>query len=386
MRSITDNSLIELLSNRVRPALFAKLTFAPPSGTTVYEDNMLVNGDFADPGDAGSLGADWTRVETDSTKVAGFYEVSGSYDSSPDLLLRVQENATFTTQELARALSGAYAVTPGDVIKFGGHVSAASTAGAVVPTNSKVVARLGVLFLDATQTFISGQEVSTGDIVFTAGKQVGLGWTTSEATTTVPSGAAYVQFECSLFFIPDAGQTVTTSSAGLTADFRFDSCYIQKQYDPEVRVWSGIGDMVYGGLVWKGVGTLGAISPIVETTQTQAQGITLQLSGVDTSLLAAAQQYLNAGGQAEIHLGFIDPNGLLIDSPIMCYQGLIDQVSIDLGTKSSVITVAVENKLTQLQRARGTLFTDQDQRARHPNDGGLKYVSQLADKLVVWNG
>jgi hypothetical protein len=144
--------------------------------------------------------------------------------------------------------------------------------------------------------------------------------------------------------------------------------------------------MVWIGQTWKGVGTLGSISPIIETEETQAQGITLALSGIPTDLLNDAMSNMKASGKAQVFLGFLDTNGLLIDSPISAYVGLMDQASIEIGTKTSQITIAVENKLTQLQRARGTLLTDQDQRSRHPNDGGLKYVSQLADKLVVWNG
>jgi hypothetical protein len=386
MRNISDDTLIEMESGKCRPAFFAKLTFAPPTGTNIYDDNVLLNGDFLAPGDAGSLGADWTRVETDNTRVIGIYEQNGSYDTSPDLLLRVQESATFSQEEYARAFSSLHPVTPGDVLRVGGYVSAASSGGATVPANCTIIARLGVLFLDSTENYLaSNNEVSAGDDIFTAGQAVTLSWSNREVTATVPAGAAYVQFECSLFVIPDAGTTPTTSSAGLTADVRFDSLYLQKQYNPDVRVWSGVGPISYGGFQFIGVGNLGSISPVVETTETQAQGITLQLTGIPKDLLHDSMTHLNAGGVMNLHMGFLDPNGLLIDTPIMVYSGLMDQVSVKMGPKTATITIAVENRLSQLQRSRGWLYTDQAQRQISSDDDGLKWVAVTSDVFIKWN-
>ena len=154
--------------------------------------------------------------------------------------------------------------------------------------------------------------------------------------------------------------------------------------NPVVRVWSGIGTINYGGFDYIGVGDLGSISPVVETTETQAQGITLQLSGIPSELLSDSMNHLNAGGVMNLHMGFLDPNGLLIDTPIMVYSGLMDQVSIKMGPKTATITIAVENRLSQLQRSRGWLYTDQAQRQISSDDDGLKWVAVTSDIFIHW--
>lgn len=52
-------------------------------------------------------------------------------------------------------------------------------------------------------------------------------------------------------------------------------------------VWSGVGDFVFNGNTYTGVGMLGSISPVVEGVDVRADGLTLQLAGmplVDSSI------------------------------------------------------------------------------------------------------
>jgi hypothetical protein len=159
------------------------------------------------------------------------------------------------------------------------------------------------------------------------------------------------------------------------------------QFDNEsIAVWSGVGDFIWSGTTFKGVGTLGQISPIVETTDTTAQGITLSLSGIPNDLLSEALSHVTSSGKATVYLAFMDSSGNLINDPIPAYSGLVDQPSIDMGVESTTISIAVESRLADLQRARGGRYTDADQRARHPNDHSLQYVSQLQDKFIKWGG
>lgn len=51
-------------------------------------------------------------------------------------------------------------------------------------------------------------------------------------------------------------------------------------------VWSGVGDLVYGGNTYKGVGTLARISAISEGSSVRADGIRISLSGLGTSIPA----------------------------------------------------------------------------------------------------
>ena len=47
-------------------------------------------------------------------------------------------------------------------------------------------------------------------------------------------------------------------------------------------------------------------------------------------------------------LAFFNPAGNIVDSPILCYAGRMDQPI--QGTDTSTISIAVENRLADLQR------------------------------------
>jgi len=65
-------------------------------------------------------------------------------------------------------------------------------------------------------------------------------------------------------------------------------------------------------------------------------------------------------------LAFFDQAGNIVDSPILCYAGRMDQPTITEGTETSVISIAVENRLADLQRRIERRFTDRDQRLEYP--------------------
>ena len=57
---------------------------------------------------------------------------------------------------------------------------------------------------------------------------------------------------------------------------------------------------------------------------------------------------------------------------------------IEEGADTSTITVSVESKLIDLERARTLRYTDESQKARFPNDKGFQYVNDLQDKKFNW--
>ena len=154
--------------------------------------------------------------------------------------------------------------------------------------------------------------------------------------------------------------------------------------DQTYYLWTGVGDLVWNGQTWKGVGTLGNISAIAETTTVEAQGIALGLSGIPSDLLNESMSEMQAGGIAQVYLGFLDPSGNVIADPIPAYIGLLDEPAIDVDTGTTTLTFAVENRLSDLNRSRGGRYTDQDQRSRYPNDGSLRWVQYLQDQHFNW--
>lgn len=152
-----------------------------------------------------------------------------------------------------------------------------------------------------------------------------------------------------------------------------------------IYAWSGVGNLSWNGNTYTGVGQFGSVSAIQESSNVTAQGITLMLSGIPANLLDDSLGNLQFGQLAQVYLGFWSiPNGALIGSPIPAFVGLVDQPQIDIDTKTVTISISVESRLADMQRAPGGRYTDQDQRSRYPNDGSLKWVQYIQDIHLPW--
>jgi len=148
----------------------------------------------------------------------------------------------------------------------------------------------------------------------------------------------------------------------------------------EVLVWSGMGDLIWAGKTWLGVGTLGGVSGIAETTETAAKGITLSLSGIPSDMIATALAETRQGLPAEVFFGCLDANGALIADPILLFKGLTDVPSIEEGAETSTISITAESHLIDLERARTRRYTPEDQHLDYPGDRGFEFVVGLQNR------
>ena len=132
------------------------------------------------------------------------------------------------------------------------------------------------------------------------------------------------------------------------------------------RLWSGVGDLTWDSQVWKGIGTLGRVSTVEETLELRAAGMSLQLS------------------KAKVYLGFLEADRALVSDPVIIFDGRMDTIEIVDGAPTATVTLMVESRLRDLERARTRRYTDADQQARYPNDKGLEYVPSLQEIDIPW--
>jgi hypothetical protein len=150
-------------------------------------------------------------------------------------------------------------------------------------------------------------------------------------------------------------------------------------------VWTGIGDIVWNGNTWQGLGVLGSISSITEGTKVQADGISLTLSGIPVDLLADSLTEVQQGLPVKVYLAlFVQGTSTIIPDPVCAYSGLMDQPEITIGTETVSVTIAVENKMVNLQRSQNRRMTDADQRMDYPNDDAFLFVQRLQDANFAW--
>ena len=151
-----------------------------------------------------------------------------------------------------------------------------------------------------------------------------------------------------------------------------------------VRVWSGIGDLSWNSVTWTGVGSLGGISAIQESEDVQANGVTVTLSGIPSDLISLTLDDAVQGKTGKVYFGFLDASGAVIADPILMFEGRLDIPSIQEDGETSVIQITYESRLIELQKAKQSLYTHEEQKTRFAGDLGFEYVPSLQDLNITW--
>lgn len=146
-----------------------------------------------------------------------------------------------------------------------------------------------------------------------------------------------------------------------------------------VRFWTGYGDRTISGETYLGSGNLLSISGLDEVNDLSAKSITLQLSGMPTSLVSLALQEPYQNRECKVYFGTTDTT-----TPIEVFSGLMNVMTIEDSGETSVISLTVESKLIRLEKASNWRYTEGSHKARYSSDTFFNYVSDLQDKTLVW--
>lgn len=145
-------------------------------------------------------------------------------------------------------------------------------------------------------------------------------------------------------------------------------------------IWTGYGDLTIGSKTYIGAGQLINISSVEETTEMEAKGATLTMSGIPSSFLSLALQEPYQGRECRIYFGMTDNPSDYIE----IFSGELDQMNISEEASTATIAVTVENALIRLERPIVRRFTNEDQKSRFPTDTGLRFIAGLQDKEIFW--
>lgn len=159
--------------------------------------------------------------------------------------------------------------------------------------------------------------------------------------------------------------------------------FLQMQFKSgSAFMWSGIGNLQWNGQLWVGIGNLGTISAIEESSEIKATNVTFTLSGIPLDLIGKALGEVRQGYPVQLWFGTLGDNNNVLADPLQMYAGRMDVPTIDEGAATATISISTENRLIDLNRSRERRFTDQDQQIDHPGDLGFQYVQFIQN----WNG
>jgi hypothetical protein len=154
-----------------------------------------------------------------------------------------------------------------------------------------------------------------------------------------------------------------------------------------VNLWTGIGETVWNGKTWTGAGNLAGASQIEETSDIKAVGVNVSLSGIPAELLSLVLQSIRGGDQVDLWLLAMDlSTGAIIGDPDddLIFSGRADVPEITEDPAGPSISLALENRLIDLERARERRYTPEDQHIDYPGDKGFDYVASLQQQDIVW--
>lgn len=186
----------------------------------------------------------------------------------------------------------------------------------------------------------------------------------------------------------------------IAVDLEFDS--------GDVYLWNGVGQLNANGNTYLGAGNLLGFSQVEETSEIAARGMSLQLSGLNSSILSLALNEPYQNRPCNVWFGLIAvPSYLLTESyegidyessenvllfdiddiyTIELFSGIIDTMTISEDGTQTTVALNVESKMIDLERPRVSRYTSEDQKLRFPNDRGLEFVTDIQDKEILWGG
>lgn len=128
-----------------------------------------------------------------------------------------------------------------------------------------------------------------------------------------------------------------------------------------------------------GTGNLLTISGLEEAGDLSAKSASVTLSGIDNAIVALALAEPYQRRTCNIYFGVSNANDV-----VEVFSGYMNIMSIEDSGETSTITLTIESKLVELNRARVRRYTHESHQARHPGDTFFSYVADLQDKAVVW--
>jgi hypothetical protein len=195
-----------------------------------------------------------------------------------------------------------------------------------------------------------------------------------------PSASISVVGEVPRIYANSSRQIDSLLNAALNADTISPFIAVDLDVSTPVYMWSGYGDLIIGSKTYLGAGQLMSISTVEETTEIQAKGASITVTGIPSSFLSLALTEQYQGRECRIYFGLTnDPSGY-----VEVFSGELDQMNITEQGDTATIQLLAENILIVLERPVVRRFTAEDQKSRYPNDRGLEFVAGLQDKDLFW--
>lgn len=151
-----------------------------------------------------------------------------------------------------------------------------------------------------------------------------------------------------------------------------------------VRMWTGIGEIEWNGQTWLGAGAMASVSPVRETSEVVAEGLSVTLAGIPTDLLSLVLNEVQQNNTGRIWLAFMDDDGSIVADPALAFVGRLDTSNVRDDAESLTVTIQYESRLRDFERNRSFRYTTESQETLFADDKGFDFVPSLQEWNGVW--
>ena len=153
-----------------------------------------------------------------------------------------------------------------------------------------------------------------------------------------------------------------------------------------LRLWTGLGvrsiNILGTAQDFTGTGQLLSISGLDEVADLSAKGITLLLSGIDSTIVSLALQEPYQRRQCRVYFGEQSATGG--SDIVQVFAGKMNTMSITDTGEDSEISLTVESNLIELERSSNWRYTNDNHQSRYSGDSFFSFVQSIQDQQVAW--
>lgn len=143
--------------------------------------------------------------------------------------------------------------------------------------------------------------------------------------------------------------------------------------------------LTFDGTEYRGAWGVASISEITDAPG-EVKGVQMEISAVDSARLALVLDEADEfqGAPVTIRTALIDAStGAVVDAPVE-WTGFGDTMDLQETGETASAQATFESAAVDLLRGHPSTYSDGDQQARYPGDRAFEFVTDQADKPVVW--
>lgn len=163
--------------------------------------------------------------------------------------------------------------------------------------------------------------------------------------------------------------------------------FIELAFDSETTYWCTFNQTVaWNGHDWLGAGAIADISEVEESDGAAARPLNFVLNIADSAILALAvgdvEEY--RGRSAKMYMCPLDENYVMVDTPALCWTGIMDTVAVGAGEDGGQIVLKCETAAFGLKRRPALRLNAAQHKKLYPSETGFDYLSDIIANPQLW--